>query len=133
MTPRPAEQAAQMRRGRIFTWLGIGMIGAGALILPITQSHGQQRSTIVPALSLMTGGSGLASWGAQEKRRATRPHTTVGVLVGRINGIQVRRDWSVRRSRDTKRPALASAPVCGPLFCIAEPPASTHSVQRLGR
>ncbi len=30
------DAAAQLRRARLKTWIGVGLIGAGALVLPIT-------------------------------------------------------------------------------------------------
>lgn len=87
---------AHMRRGRTITWIGISMIGVGAVIIPATATRGtreeQSSGAVITGVSLIGGGAGMLLWGAKEKKNAT-PHTTFGIAVGRTNGFMLRREW----------------------------------------
>lgn len=72
-------------------------MGAGALAAPLTALARREGDPGGPAMNVSIGmifvGSGVAWWGATERRRALRPQMAIGVDVGRILGFHVRRTW----------------------------------------
>ena len=98
-TPAVAQQgggqAALKRKGDIKTWVGVGLMGVGAFTLPGTVSPTGNNQGDPPwvGLGLLTAGGGILLWGFQDKRRAVQPNTTVGVTVGRVSAVHIRRSW----------------------------------------
>ena len=88
--------AAQYHRASIKIWTGLGLIGGGAFVLPITAANAR-RPPDGPALGVGLGcmafGGYLVWWGASEGRHAVQPQTTFGVVLGRNTGVQIRRTW----------------------------------------
>jgi hypothetical protein len=97
---------AQIHRGKTKMWIGVGLVGAGLLMIPwtgatqtgATQAAAQDNRLEGPAvwtgLGLMAIGSCIIWWGAQERRQAVpKPQMTFGVVLGRNNGVQIRRVW----------------------------------------
>ncbi len=91
------DQRAQIHSGGLKVWIGASLIGAGALVLPITatNSHSSPNDVAtVVGVGFVAVGSGMVRLGAQERRKAPlQPQTTFGVLLGRTNGVQIRRLW----------------------------------------
>jgi len=95
---RSAEQTAPaLRRARIKTWIGIGLIGSGALVLPLTASASSERSpqgaTAATGVALIGSGLVLVWWGATDRRKVTQPHSTISASLGRTTSLQFRRSW----------------------------------------
>jgi len=93
--PLPAQ--AQLHRSSRKIWIGVGLISAGALILPITNINNEV-SPPTPArtgvgLGLVAVGGGLVWFGSVERHKAVRPQTNIGVMVGRYKGLQLRTTW----------------------------------------
>jgi len=91
----PADQAPPLHKSSRKIWIGAGLAGAGAFILPITATRtpNQSPATAVVGVGFIGVGSGLIWLGTQERRRAMLPQTTVDVFLGPRNGIQIRRAW----------------------------------------
>ena len=89
-------QAALKRKGDIKTWVGVGLMGVGAFTLPGSVSPAGTRNDGDPpwvGIGLLTTGGGILLWGFQDKRKAMQPNTTVGVRIGRVSAVQIRRSW----------------------------------------
>jgi hypothetical protein len=88
------EQAAQLRRGNVKFWLGVCLAGAGAFVLPITNTGSSRSGNVeIFAVGMLATGSVLVWSGTQDRRRAAQPQTTLGVTVGRTSGVILRRSW----------------------------------------
>jgi anaerobic C4-dicarboxylate transporter len=76
--------------------IGLVMIGAGALIAPLTAINDgahNDSTMMTTGIGLIVVGSGVVWSGAIERRRALRPQTTIGVSIGRRSALQVTRVW----------------------------------------
>jgi hypothetical protein len=91
--------AAQIHRGKTKMWIGVGLVGAGLAMIPLTAlparpSEARETPAMWSGLGLTALGSGLIWWGAQQRRQAVpKPQMTFGVALGRNNGVQIRRTW----------------------------------------
>jgi hypothetical protein len=91
--------ADQLRHANRKITIGLVLMGVGALLAPVTalgnQHHGDPGGGTGMKLSIaMVGvGSGVAWWGASERRRVLQPQTVIGVDVGSQVGIYVGRSW----------------------------------------
>jgi uncharacterized membrane protein YfcA len=77
--------------------VGLAFVGAGAVMIPITTavSHdAPQEPVAMSGVGLMAAGSALMWYGARDRRKAMRPRTTFGLMLGN-NGraVQVQRRW----------------------------------------
>lgn len=72
--PIPPDNAQALERARATIWTGIAMMGAGAVLVPVTSVDSGGRP----------GGAVAAS---------ANPSTNVGVAIGRTNAVVVRRSW----------------------------------------
>jgi hypothetical protein len=90
---QPTIDQARMHKGQMLTRVGIGLVVAGAIVLPMTATKGEDNTHVWTGLGLFGGGGALLLWGASEKRQASRPQTTIGVSLGRVKGVQIRRAW----------------------------------------
>ena len=89
-------RAALKRKGSIKVWVGAGLVGAGALALPLTAvAHTPSRDYRPPLIGvgLMATGGSLIWFGVQDQRKAMRPQTTIGVVIGRTSAVQIRKPW----------------------------------------
>jgi hypothetical protein len=89
------EQKALARRGQIKIWSGAALIGAGVIAVPVTAASTSEPrgagATI--GVGLLSAGGGLLWSGVQDQRKATRPATTFGALVGSRRALQIQRSW----------------------------------------
>ncbi len=90
--PSNAQTAQQLRSGNRKVVIGLTMIGIGALVVSLAAVE-QEDATRAVGIGTMLVGSGVAWWGATERRRAIQPQTAIGVLYGRKVGLQRRRSW----------------------------------------
>jgi hypothetical protein len=79
--------------GRTKIWLGVGLLTAGAFILPITSNEPVRSPRLETGVGLMTGGGVLLFWGFQETRKGRQPQKAIGVTLGRSHGVHVRVAW----------------------------------------
>jgi hypothetical protein len=88
-------QNAQVRSGTKKMWIGIGLIAVGAVLaLPATADAGDSKDGLVlTSVGLFFAGGTLAWLGAEQRRKAVRPHTSVAVTLGRRTGVQIRTAW----------------------------------------
>ena len=91
----PDRQNAQVRSGARKMWVGIGLMAAGAVLaLPATANAGETNDGLVlTSVGLFFTGGTLAWLGAEQRRKAVRPHTSFAVTLGRRSGVQLRRAW----------------------------------------
>ena len=91
------QSAARMHRGSVKIWIGSVLMGAGAILVPVTATKGHAGPTHdalpVTGVGIAGVGTGILWWGVTEQRHAASPQTTVGVALGRTNAVQVRRRW----------------------------------------
>ena len=89
------DSTAALNRGKAKILAGAIMMGVGAVVVPVTAARDgvSDGAAFGTGLSLMGTGSALVWWGVQQQRHALRPNTSVGVIVGRSNAVQIRRSW----------------------------------------
>jgi hypothetical protein len=96
--PTAQQRAALLHSGNIKFWTGIGFLGAGALLTPLTATkpgRSVDRSAVardVGVAMIFTGGT-LAWLGARDRHKAVSPETTFRVTIGTTSGLQIRRAW----------------------------------------
>ena len=93
--PQVDQTTAQIHRGTVKIRLGIGLaiVGTALMVVPTTPPSSETHKLDAPAAAMVVGGFGLIAWGAKERRQAVHPQTTLGVMVGRNRGVQIRRAW----------------------------------------
>lgn len=87
---------AQLHSGRVKVWLGTALVVTGAFVVPATAARGTaDRGTAPLTVGLVTAGAGtwLVWSGFQQQRKAVRPHTDFGLVLGRQKSVVVRRHW----------------------------------------
>jgi hypothetical protein len=86
-----------MHSGTVKIWLGVVLIGAGSLVIPLTATSDRTNTPNGTELGLGVGavaaGTCLIWWGAREQRKAVGRGLTFGAFVGRNTGMQVRKIW----------------------------------------
>ena len=90
------ERDDRLRSSKRKITVGLVMIGAGALIAPLTAINDgayNDSAIMTTGMGLIVVGGGVVWWGAGERRRALQPQTTIGVSVGRRAALQVVRVW----------------------------------------
>ena len=87
--------AALKRKGDIKMWIGGALMVGGAFTLPATVGHNPEGKSdpSLAGVGMMMAGSGILWWGFHDKRKAVQPTTTMGVAIGRVSGVQIRRSW----------------------------------------
>ena len=101
-TPARAQQAATtegnraLRKANAKVWIGVGLLGAGALMIPLTAANdntAHDGPLVMSGLGLAAAGTYMVWSGAKNQRQAVRPYTAFGVRVGRRNGLVISRSW----------------------------------------
>lgn len=90
------DATAEIHRGKLKIWIGLGLIGAGVLVTPMTAAAGNSApgyDPVVAGVGLVVLGGAMVLWGVHDQRKAVQPQTTFRVFLGRANGVQVRRFW----------------------------------------
>src|SRR4051794_8561627 len=89
------EQTALTHRGQLKIWSGAILMGVGAIVVPVTAANesGARGVSTAVGVALLSAGGGLLWSGTQDQRKATRPTTTYGILVGERRGLHVQRSW----------------------------------------
>jgi hypothetical protein len=88
------EQAALIHKGNAKIWTGVILICAGAMMIPATITTESDKSPVKTAgIGLVLAGGPLILLGARDHRKATRPQTTYGVVVGKTTGIEISHRW----------------------------------------
>jgi hypothetical protein len=84
----------QAHKGRVKIWTGVGLLAAGLFVVPVTAAgHTSSYDPPVVGAALVAAGGSLIWWGVRDQRKAARPSTTFGVMLGRNSGIHIRRGW----------------------------------------
>src|SRR5579862_4603763 len=99
--PAAAQQIDDQMRERLHKatariWFGAALIAGGALVVPVTATRSDGRvngSATIVGLGAMGLGTGLVWSGFQARRRTVHPQTDFGIVLGRRNGVIVRRVW----------------------------------------
>ena len=95
------QQAPQTNKGRSKAiWTGTGLLAVGLIVMPmkdspISASPDGTRVGRLPVIGLglaATGGA-LIYWGVRDRQKRAHPNTTIGMMLRRTAGIQVRRSW----------------------------------------
>lgn len=91
------QRSEKMRAGNRKVKIGFVLIGAGALAAPLTavaSKNGDPGGPVMNAsIGVMVLGSGVAWWGAMERRRALQPQIALGIGVGKAKTIRVIQTW----------------------------------------
>jgi uncharacterized membrane protein len=89
------QQATQTHAGRAKIWMGAGLLASGLFVMPVTGFGNTDGRYQVPMLGvgLAAAGGSLIWWGVRDQQQARQPTTTIGVMVRRSAGIQIRRSW----------------------------------------
>src|SRR5688572_10477325 len=91
------ERTEQMRRANRKITIGLVLMGAGALAAPLTALSRKSGDPGGPAMNASIGamilGSGVAWWGAMDRRRALQPQTTIGIGLGKEKNVRVMHTW----------------------------------------
>ena len=92
---QPGGQAASKPKGGVKVWVGAGLMAAGAFTLPATVGHNPEGSKDpkLVGVGLMMAGSGILWWGFHDKGQRAQPSTAIGVRVGKVSGVEIRRTW----------------------------------------
>ena len=93
--PQPDQETAQIRSGTHKIELGVGLaiVGAVLMVVPTNGRRSDDHRLDAPAAVMVAGGFGLILWGTKERTQAIHPQTTFGLMVGRSQGVQIRRVW----------------------------------------
>ena len=85
----------RLHRANVTMWTGVALAVGGLILLPVTVAGNAGRDTSPELLGLgITAVGTVLIWkGAQDRRKAVSPQTTVAVFTGRSTGVQVRRVW----------------------------------------
>jgi hypothetical protein len=79
-------------RGKIRT--GAALVTAGLIVMPLRVGNGDGRYNVpLIGLGIAAAGGALIYWGVGDRRKAARPNTTIGVMLRRTAGVQIRRSW----------------------------------------
>jgi hypothetical protein len=77
--------------------VGLVLMGAGALAAPLAALERKTGDPGGPVMNASIGvmflGSGMAMWGAMDRRRALQPQTAIGVSLGKAKSVRVTRTW----------------------------------------
>ena len=91
-----ATEAAQIRKGKRMICAGVGLMAAGALVIPATSvvSDRLHAGPMTAGVGLMMAGGLLTSLGIRERQRAVRPELTFGIALSHSSkAVQFRRSW----------------------------------------
>jgi hypothetical protein len=89
-----ADREKRVRRAARQMWLGSGMMATGAFLLPITAATGSRDDANgLVGIGVIAVGSVVLWSGAQNRRKALRPSTTVSLQLGRTTAVQLQRVW----------------------------------------
>ena len=85
----------QIKGARRTISIGLAMMGAGALMAPLTAvNESSAKGPLMTAgVGLIVIGGGVVWWGATRHRNATHPQTTIGINLGRSKALQLRHTW----------------------------------------
>ena len=87
----------ELRKANRKIMIGLALMGAGALVAPLTALNRRYGDTGTPAMNVSIGmifvGGGVAWWGAAERRRALQPQIAIGADIERTLGFHFRRTW----------------------------------------
>ena len=101
-TPALGQQAGTtqdnraLRRANTKVWIGVGLLAAGALMIPLTAANdntARDGPLALSGLGLAAAGTYMVWSGAKDQKRAVRPYTAFGVRVGRRNCLVISRSW----------------------------------------
>jgi hypothetical protein len=89
------QQATKTHDGKIKIWTGAGLLASGLFMIPVRPAVNTDGPYGVPLLGfgLAAAGGSLIYWGVRDRQKARQPNTTIGVMLRRTAGIQVRRSW----------------------------------------
>lgn len=73
---QPAQHSSQAHKGRIKIWTGIGLLAAGAAVMPITAFGNTHADRDIPrrsGIALTCAGGSMIWWGMRNQRKTTAP------------------------------------------------------------
>ena len=93
--PQTDQTTAKIHRATVKIEVGIGLaiVGAALMAIPANAPNSDSRRLDGPYAAMVAGGFGLILWGTRERSQAVHPQTSVGLMVGRSRGVQIRRVW----------------------------------------
>jgi hypothetical protein len=91
------QRTEQIRAANRKIKIGLVLMGAGALAAPLTALARKTGDPSGPAMNASIGvmvlGSGIAWWGAMDRRRALQPQIAIGIGLGKAKSFQVTQTW----------------------------------------
>jgi hypothetical protein len=91
------QRTEQMRTANRKIKVGLVLMGAGALAAPLTALARKTGDPSGPSMNASIGvmvlGSGIAWWGAMDRRRALQPQTAIGIGLGKAKTIRFTHTW----------------------------------------
>jgi hypothetical protein len=91
------QRTEQVRSANRKITIGLVLMGVGALAAPLTALSRERGDPGGPAMNASIGvmvlGSGVAWWGAVERRRALQPQTAIGIGLGKAKTFRVTQTW----------------------------------------
>lgn len=87
--------AKTLRRARTMIWTGVGLMGLGVMMIPVSRVSGDSpnRSLTTAGVASFGAGSVLTYVGYTRQRSIMRKSTVVRVAVGRVTAVQFVRSW----------------------------------------
>jgi hypothetical protein len=88
------DREKRVQRATRKMWLGSGMMVAGAIIAPITATKARDQANVgLVGLGVVAVGTVVLWSGAQSRRKALQPNTTLRLQLGRTAAVQFQRVW----------------------------------------
>jgi hypothetical protein len=80
--------------GRLTIWTGVGLLASGLFVMPVTgfgNTNGRYRVPLLGVGMAAAPGGSLIWCGVRDQQHVRQPNTTVGVMLRRTAGVQIRR------------------------------------------
>lgn len=89
------DDATALRRARMMIWTGVGLMGLGVMLIPVSRVSGDSPDRALTTAGVVSFGAGsvLTYVGYSRQRSVMNKSTTVRVAVGRVTALQFTRSW----------------------------------------
>lgn len=89
------DDAKALRRARTMIWTGVGLMGLGVMLIPVSRVSGDSPDRALTTAGVVSFGAGsvLTYVGYSRQRAILNKSATVRVAVGRVTAVQFVRSW----------------------------------------